>query len=131
LINGTEVVFDCTTNPEICPSHTSCEPNSKTCINTIIQEKLIQCGFASDCYKPCQGVVPTCNNGVCEFSGSCTGETLSCEDFTCGVGATCIETDTGIACEQNPFFTFKIVIMMIVGGLVISGIIFLIRRRIK
>lgn len=131
LVNETEVVFDCTTNPEICPSDTSCEPNSKTCINTIIKEKIIECSVSSDCYKPCQGVVPTCNGGICEYSGSCTGITPTCEDFSCGIGASCIETDTGIACEQNPIFSFKTVIIIIVSGLVISGAIYLYRRRKK
>ncbi len=76
-----EIVYvykDCKSDPNVCPSGTTCDQNSGVCIKTEIFKDVVQCTTAADCYVPCKGVVTTCENNRCQYSGECEITEVQC-----------------------------------------------------
>lgn len=60
----------------------------------------IQCTVNADCMVPCIGVVASCNNYQCVYSGECNPSIIQCvtsadcpAPYCVGVSATCVEND--------------------------------------
>ena len=100
---------DCNSKP--CPSGTTCDAPSGACIKTEIFEKVVQCSRGSDCFKPCNGVFPSCSNNRCSYSGQCDITSVQClQNSDCpltpcaGVTSSCSNNRCQFVGSCNPIY---------------------------
>lgn len=83
------VNIDCDTTG--CPFGSTCTGFGaiRYCLRNEFINVISQCNASSDCMLPCSGINVNCNQGVCDYSGSCTPVTVGCNELGCNEGYTC------------------------------------------
>ncbi len=98
-----------------------CDVGSGLCIEEHYYNEILQCTIASDCPKPCDGKLISCNEGTCEYEGECSFTTFGCRQLGCPEEYEC-NIDRNV-CERT-IIKIESYWQLIVGGIVLlAGII--------